>query len=40
VVEELHTASATREEFPTYPNPLCSWCDFQDQCPTTWDKDK
>jgi len=37
VVKELHTASATRDEFPTYPNPLCDWCFYQDQCPTAWD---
>jgi len=36
VVEFLHEAAATRENFPTNPQPLCDWCHFQDQCPSSW----
>lgn len=36
VVDDLHTLGATRDEFPTKPTPLCDYCEYQDQCDTSW----
>ena len=38
VVKYLHQASVTRSDFSVEPQPLCSYCHYEDQCPTTWDK--
>lgn len=37
VVRHLHTVSATRSDFPIQPQPLCDYCFYEEQCPTTWD---
>jgi CRISPR/Cas system-associated exonuclease Cas4 (RecB family) len=36
VINYLHAADPTIEDFPIDPQPLCDWCFYQEQCPTTW----
>jgi CRISPR/Cas system-associated exonuclease Cas4 (RecB family) len=36
VVSYLHAADPTVDDFPVSPGPLCDYCYYQDQCPTTW----
>jgi CRISPR/Cas system-associated exonuclease Cas4 (RecB family) len=36
VVTYLHESSVTRIDYPTDPQPLCEYCHFYDQCPTSW----
>jgi CRISPR/Cas system-associated exonuclease Cas4 (RecB family) len=36
VVEYFHRANPTVEDFEISPQPLCDWCHYQEQCPTTW----
>jgi len=37
IVQHFHSAEATTEDFPINPNPLCSYCFYQQQCPTNWE---
>jgi len=34
-VEAMHQPP-TKENYPVEESPLCDWCHFQDQCPSTW----
>ena len=36
VIEHLHSAEPTVEDFPISEGPLCDWCFYQDQCPSEW----
>jgi RecB family exonuclease len=37
VIEDLHELAVTRSDFEINEQPLCDWCDYQPQCPSTWD---
>ena len=36
IIENLHSDAVTRSNFEINENPLCDWCHFQDQCPSSW----
>jgi CRISPR/Cas system-associated exonuclease Cas4 (RecB family) len=38
VIQQLSSKSVERSDYDVKPQPLCSWCFYQDQCPTSQDK--
>jgi CRISPR/Cas system-associated exonuclease Cas4 (RecB family) len=38
VVDQFSEKAVQRTEYDVEPQPLCSWCYYQDQCPTSQDK--
>lgn len=38
-IQYLHNNDVTKANMPINPQPLCDWCQFQEQCPTSWDRE-